>query len=436
MGGQRNIEVGCLQSQRHVLENSSIGVVLVISSRTWRWRGTFVSLRNRDFRWLWLGGLASSATFQMGTVAQGWLVYQLTGSAFALGWVGAGWSVSALVLSLFGGAISDRVEKRDLLLWTRAGMVLSSLVLAVLMSTDAIRIWHLAASSLFNGVLFSFMMPAQQAMLAELVDRRTLLNAISLSSIGMGLMGIVAASLAGLMIEFAGVDSVYYAMAALYIWALFALSRLPATGPAHIGTTSVWSDLKEGVRYLGVSPAVAAVLGLSLARVLFAMPYGTLMPKFAKDVLGFEATGLGVLMAAPGIGSLISSLVVASLGDFRRKGRLLLAGGVAMGVSLVLFASASQLLLAILFLVFVGGSGNICMVVNQTLLQVDCDDQFRGRVMSMYMMMWGLTPLGTIPAGAAADRVGVPLVVGLQGGLLAAIFLGVWLLRPRIRRLE
>lgn len=128
-------------------------------AQPWRWR-TFDALRDHNFRWLWVGQLAASATFQMGNVAQGWLVYQFTGSAFTLGWVSSGWSISILLLSLYGGAIADRLEKRDLLIWIRLAMALNNLAIALLISTGAIHIWHLAVSSLLSGVLFSFMMPA------------------------------------------------------------------------------------------------------------------------------------------------------------------------------------------------------------------------------------------------------------------------------------
>jgi MFS family permease len=396
----------------------------------------FRSLENQHFRWLWLGRLASSATFQMGAVAQGWLVYRLTGSALALGWVGAGWSISALILSLYGGAISDRVEKRTLLLWTRGAMVLNSLALALLATMGMIQVWHLAASSLFSGVIFAFMMPAQQAILAELVDKGTLLNAISLQSLGMGLMGIFAASLAGVVIEAIGVDGVYYGMALLYVLALFTLTKLPKTGFSNTGALSIWSNLREGVRYIRFQPALVAPLALALVRVLLAMPYRTLMPKYAKDVLGFDATGLGVLAAAPGLGSLISSLVLASLGDFRGKGKLLLVAGMAMGVSLIAFVNTGYLPLVLLFLALLGATGTACMVASQTLLQVNCADAFRGRVMSVHMMMWGLTPLGTIPAGALSDRFGVPPVITAQGAMFTAIFAAVFLLKPKIRRME
>jgi MFS family permease len=368
----------------------------------------FRSLENQHFRWLWLGRLASSATFQMGAVAQGWLVYRLTGSALALGWVGAGWSISALILSLYGGAISDRVEKRTLLLWTRGAMVLNSLALALLATMGMIQVWHLAASSLFSGVIFAFMMPAQQAILAELVDKGTLLNAISLQSLGMGLMGIFAASLAGVVIEAIGVDGVYYGMALLYVLALFTLTKLPKTGFSNTGALSIWSNLREGVRYIRFQPALVAPLALALVRVA----------------------------AAPGLGSLISSLVLASLGDFRGKGKLLLVAGMAMGVSLIAFVNTGYLPLVLLFLALLGATGTACMVASQTLLQVNCADAFRGRVMSVHMMMWGLTPLGTIPAGALSDRFGVPPVITAQGAMFTAIFAAVFLLKPKIRRME
>jgi MFS family permease len=160
------------------------------------------------------------------------------------------------------------------------------------------------------------------------------------------------------------------------------------------------------------------------------------MPKYAQDVLGMDAAGLGFLMAAPGVGGLISSLATASLGDFRGKGRLLGAAGIAFGVALVLFANIPSLVPVLLLLAVVGAAGNACMVSTNCLLQVHAGERMRGRVMSVYMMTWGLMPLGTLPAGALADRAGVPLVVTLQGALLAAVFVLVGIFWTRLRRLE
>ena len=400
-----------------------------------RWT-TFDALRDRNYRWLWVGQLASSATFQMGTLAQGWLVYQLTGSAFALGWVGSGWAIAILLLSLYGGAVTDRVEKRDLLLWTRLAMALNTLAIALLISTGAIQLWHLAVNSLLSGVLFAFMMPASQAILSELVDRQALLNAVSLNSVGMGLMGIFAASVAGYLVEVVGVEGAYYTITGFYLVAFFTMTRIPRTGRGERSRVSVWADLWEGVRYIQSHSVLPSLLGLTVVQSLLAMPYRTFMPKFAQDVMGMDASGLGILMAAPGVGGLVSSLITASLGDFQGKGRLLLASGLIMGASLLLFVNIPHLAPVLLFLGLVGAASNACMVANNCLLQVNSHDQLRGRVMSMYMMTWGLMPLGTLPAGAIADRMGVPFVISLEGGLLALIFVSAGLLSPRMRGLD
>ena len=162
-----------------------------------RHHAAFASLQNRDFRWFWLGRLASSATMEMGSVAQGWLAYELTGSALALGGISAARSVARLVLSLYAGALADRFEKRTLLLLTRALMVLNAVALSVLILTGVVRVWHLVAYSFLSGTISSFMMPAQQAILPEIVGRRSVMNALSLTSVGRGLVGVVAASAAG-----------------------------------------------------------------------------------------------------------------------------------------------------------------------------------------------------------------------------------------------
>jgi predicted MFS family arabinose efflux permease len=165
------------------------------------------------------------------------------------------------------------------------------------------------------------------------------------------------------------------------------------------------------------------------------MPYRTLMPKYARDVMQLDASGLGILVAAPGVGSLISSLALASLGDFQSKGKLLLGSGIVLGAGLVLFANTQSFILVLLLLGIVGATSNICMVTNRILLQVNCDARYLGRVMSAYMMMFGLTQLGTLPIGAFADRFGVPNVLTVLGALFVVSIALVWVTQPRIRKL-
>jgi predicted MFS family arabinose efflux permease len=151
--------------------------------------------------------------------------------------------------------------------------------------------------------------------------------------------------------------------------------------------------------------------------------------------MGLDASGLGILVAAPGVGSLISSLTMASLGDFKNKGKLLLIAGIVMGLALVAFSNTQSFVLVLILLAIVGATSNVCMVSNRTLLQLNCDPPYLGRVMSAYMMMFGLTQLGSVPTGALADRLGVPVVITIQGALFALIFVLVWLFQPKIRKL-
>jgi MFS family permease len=396
----------------------------------------FESLHTPGFRWFWLARLAASASMEMGSVAQGWLVYQITGSALALGWVSSARSVARLVLSLYGGTLADRFRRRQVLFWARAAMLVNVLGIAVLIATGAIRVWHLVLYSFLSGVISSLMMPAQKALLAQLVGRESLLNAVSLTSVGMGLMGIVGASLAGFVIASLGAEGVYFGIAALYVGALFALSRLPAGDTSNGGGRSVWLDVRNGLRYLQCAPIIWPLLGIAIVRVLFGWSYRTLMPVYSEEVLQLGARGLGILSAAPSVGSLLGSLALASLGDFQGKGRVLLGAGLAMGLALVGFANVQHFWLALLFLVVVGVARNATIITNQTLIQTNCTDEYRGRIMSMYMMTMGLLPLGTIPAGAMADRWGVPVALLVQGGLMAAVFAALWLARSRVRDLN
>jgi len=399
-------------------------------------RKSFEALESRPFRWLWLGRLATTGTFQMGTVVQGWLVFELTGSAFALGWVGAGWSVATLFLSPYGGVVADRVDKRSLMLWNRAGMLLNSLAVGVLISLGLIRVWHLALSSVLTGVFIALLMPAQQAMVLELVPPHALMNAVSMDSLGMGLMGIVAASTAGLLINSAGAQSVYFVMAAMYLVAVFTISQLPQAEPTNTGRDGVWAEIIGGVRYLRGEPLLLLLILLGLTRVFFVMPYVTLLPAFARDNLGFDASGLGLLQSAGAAGALAASLLACYLGDARGKGKMLVISSLALGVFLALYVTVPWLPVVFLSLALVGALSNLYMVLSNTLILSHADPVYRGRVLSLAVMEWGLAPLGTIPAGALADQIGVPWVVGVQGVLVTTIYALVAMLRPEIKRMN
>ena len=399
-----------------------------------RWTAAFDALRSRPFRWYWVARMSSLAAFQMDAVAQGWLVYELTGSALTLSWVSACRSIAMLLISPYGGLLSDRLERRSIMVWTRWLRLLAHLAIAVLTSLGAIQVWHLALHSLVAGVLIALSMPSDRAMVPDLVERRALLNAFAFSAVAMGMMGMLASWAAGLLIDATGVAVIYFVIVAFHLATGIVVSQLPKNLGARKVSRSMWLELSDLVRYVSRREALLTLLGLALATVVFGWPYRTLMPTFAKEVMGFGAAGLGLLTAAPQLGGLISALAMAALGRYQAKGKLLLAGGVLLGASILLFGNVRVLWLVLPLLALAGAMSNVCMVMTQTLLQVNVEDRFLGRVMSLQIMVYGLAPLGTLPAGAIADRVGVPAVVSALGALLIVTF-AVTALRARIRQL-
>jgi len=400
---------------------------------------TFRSLENRDYRWYWMSTLAASAAMQMQMVIRGWLVYDLTNSAEALGLVSFSAGIPILLLSPFGGAITDRVDKRNLLIITQALTGIATLIIAVLITTEMVQLWHLILASIANGVILSFNIPGRQAIVPYLVSHRQLTNAVALNSGSHNLNRIVAPAIAGVLagISIISIDGVYYIIAAFSLLSIASLSRLPYFGaPTRHADATFGGDIIEGFRYVRQSPALLGLLTMAIVPILFGMPYMMLMPIFADDVLHIGAIGLGYLMAATGIGALFGSLLVASLSDFRRKGMLLFVTAILFGVSLILFSQSNTYEVSMFFLLGVGASSSIYMAVNNSLILLHTEEKYRGRVMSLYMMTIGIMPVAVLPAGILIDRLRDPgLVVGAGGVILIVFTLMVMLIRPHLRRL-
>ena len=394
------------------------------------------ALRYSGFRWFILGRVAGSPTGQMRQVVQGWLVYQMTGSALALGWVSTARALVMVALAPLGGVLSDRFEKRFVMLGARVILAVSSFSVAILIWLDALQPWHIAASSMLDGIAFSILSPAMQTIVSELVDRDTLLNAVSLASVFEGLTAIVGAAAAGLLTESVGADSVYVGMGLLFCLVGYTIFRLPPGETSSARNRSVAAELVDGLRYLRGSPVLMAIAGLSVASFVLAQPYNAFLPAFAGAELGLDASGLGVLTSLMGVGALLMSLIMVSLGDTRHKGKLLLVAGVAMGVCLLLIVSVPALSGVYVFVALQAGFSNMSRVMTRTLLQSNSEAAYRGRVTSAVTMLASLSRLSTLPAGALADRYGVPLVVGVLAVLLIAVYLAMGLLMPRLKKLR
>lgn len=399
---------------------------------------TFDSLREPSYRWLWLGMLGSFAGMQMQMLARGWLVVdKLEGSALDLGIVTSSNGVPLLLLSLFGGVISDRFPKRNLLVVTQSANGLIALLVALLIVTNLVQIWHMIVAGALSGTVFAFNMPGRQSLIPELVSREKLSNAVALNSAGMNLNRIIAPGVAGVLVAVIGLGGVYFLIVGFYAFAAFTMLMIRPTNPSNPArTTSMLEDLKAGLKYARNDARISSLLLLALVPLLFAHPYQALLPVFAKSILGVESDGLGYLMGAIGIGAVTGTLVLASLHNFRSRGLLMVALLVVFGLALVLFAQSGSLFLSMVALFIVGIGSMGYNALNHTLLLTTSSPEMRGRVTSIYMTSFGFMPLGVFPMTAAADAIGAPSALTIGGAGLIAVTLLMTLCRPQIRALR
>ncbi|MDO8671782.1 MAG: MFS transporter [Dehalococcoidia bacterium] len=398
---------------------------------------TLSSLQYPNFRRLWLGQMGNSGAQWMEIVARGWLVYQLTDSPLMLGLVFAVRAAPMLFFGIFGGVLADRLDRRKLLVASLLANMVLVLILATLIVTETLQVWHVFATALLTGVVMAFQQPARQAMIPNLVSKRHLMNAIALNQAAMNVTWSAGPALAGFLVGIVGMGGTYYAQAVLLLWASvlsFSVKIPPSTSPPRKST--MFFDLKEGLAYVRSNGTILALLVLALVPVMLANPYQSMMPVFAKDVLNMGPEGLGILMSAPGIGAFVGSTLIASLSGFRRKGLLLLVGVGLFGLTLVAFTLSHWMVISVLILVAVGTAQSGFQAINTTLLQTNTPDELRGRVFSIFLLDRGLGPLGTTLAGFLTTFIGAPITIGLMGGACFLLALGIAIAKPSLRRLS
>ena len=382
------------------------------------WRYTFSSLSNPGFFFLWLSMVTMMAGMQMQMLARGYLVYDITGSASLLGIVNAGHSIPMLGLALFGGAIADRFERKLLI---QAGQVVPAVlafVVGIAIFSDVIQWYHLVFVSVIQGSMFSFMMPARQAIIPQLVGKYGLSNAMAMNAAGMSSMTLVAPAIAGGLYAWFGPANVYFVITGLNVLAVVFMSFVPRTGTGSAGTKGpILGDIVAGLAYIKQTQIVKVLLIMGLATTLLAMPFRFLMPVFVVDVYNKGPESMGLLVAVMGGGSLVGSLFIAALGQWRR-GMLLIFGSFASAVALLLLAFLPFYLLAVVIMIPLGLGDAARRTINQSLVMEKTDDLYQGRVMSVFMMNFGLMPLGVLPAGILVDVLGGQPVIGALGVIL------------------
>jgi MFS family permease len=399
------------------------------------WRKTFASLRHRNFRLFFGGQLISLIGTWMQNTAQGWLVYELTGSKILLGVVAAVGSTPMMLFSIWGGSVADRHSKRRIVLCTQVSMMFFAFLYAALVWSGRIRPWHIMVLAALGGLALAFDMPARQAFMVEMTSREDLINTISLNSSIVNGARVVGPSVAGLIMARVGIAMCFFlnGLSFLAVIASLWLMRLPKFIPPS-RTTSAWAHAAEGFSYVWRQWRMRTLLILFAVVGVFGWSYSVLMPAFARDVLHVGQARYGVLLSANGIGALLGALTVATIGSHMNRRVLVLGGLWFFSAMLLLLAWVQNYYLALALLAFAGWGMLLFFSTTNTMLQTNASDEMRGRVMGIWTLVFGgTTPLGGLEAGMVSHYLGIRYALTI-GAIVCALAALVVFLIVRERR--
>ena len=387
------------------------------------------------YRYLFVGTALTMTGYFMQQVAQGWLIYDLTDSPTWLGVISFASGIPMLLLALPAGVVVDRFDRRAVLIAAQGLTAVVAVVLAALIATGLVQPWHVAAAAFAGGTLLVLIIPARQALLPATVERSQLGPAIALMAAGTNSGRVVGPSLTGLLIAVFGAATAFAAQAAGFLLALVCAAMLvPGRAAGRVRRRSAAQDLVEGLRYAWEDPTVRALMAVQAIPAFLIMPYTQLLPIFARDILQAGPEGLGTLMTAMGIGSVLGSVGIVLLPS-RRQGVVLLVSLAAFGLLLPAFSASAWLPLSVGIMGLIGVAQAIYLATNNTLVQLTVPHELQGRVMSVYMTTWGLMPLGALPQGILADWFGASIVLTATGFLSCLVVFLMVVRSPALRRL-
>ena len=398
---------------------------------------TFTSLSSPSFRTFFIGSSLTTFALQMQLMARSWYMYELTDSSLMIGYLGIATGFSMMPFSLLGGALADRMHKGTLLQIGAIGGGLSSLFMAIIIFTGLMQWWILIAITVIFSMSIGITMPTRLAIVPELVDKKSTLNAISLSAAFNNLTTILAPATSGRVIAAMGIGGVYALMAILNVVGALVLQLLPRTLTKEEDKArgSIGQDLKDGVSYLKTQPRLIHLILFAIVVVLFGLPFQFMLPVFSKDILGLESQQLGDMLAVMGIGALIGSLSIASLKNFDKKGRLLILLTILFGASIIAFSFSRNLAISLLILLPIGVGQTARMTLNTTMIQEQTDPKMIGRIMSIFMLTLGLHSVGILPISVVSEQLGISIAFAIAGFVVMIYAVGVGVLSPSIRRI-
>jgi len=397
----------------------------------------------REFRLLWLGHSLASMAFWMDQISRGWLIYELTDSALQLGMIRGVQAIPTFFLSPVAGTTADRFSRKKQILIAQIVDGLMFTVLTVLIFTGAIRPWHVYVTAFIMAIDQTFLQPARAAIIAEAVPHSHLTNAIGLNSIIFNVARSTGPALAGVLIAKFGSFGSYATQAAfLFLATLWTVqlrtqrSDSTSSGQRPGGGATFGQSVVEGWKFSWSNQTMRAALLVVMMASLFIVPFTTLLPIFARDILHVGASGQGLLLTGMGIGALGSALIIATVGERLPRGMFMLGGAGLYAVGVVAFASSLWFHLSIALMIVIGLANVCCHALVQTVLQTYSPPEFRGRMMSMFQLSNVVMTVGSILIGALATLAGTQWAVILMGGAGSLAILAIYLTVPSARRIR
>lgn len=401
--------------------------------------GPFAAFHFRDFRLFWIGLFISNIGTWMQITAMSWLLYDLTNSPFQLGLNGVFRAIPTICFGLFGGTVADRYDRKRLLLATQIILMLLALLLGALAQTALIRVWHIYSLTVLGAIVGTLDGPARQALYPSLVPRSVLPNAIALNSLLWKGTVLLGPALAGIAISTVGTDGAFYANAASFFAVVLALFAMRASSSGASRPGHFLRDLKEGVSYVAAKKDILGVMVMEATSAIFGLDQA-MLTIFARDILQVGASGLGFLQSSRGLGALIGSGLLISLGQPHSQGKILLLSAIVYGVSFAFFGLSHSFPLSLLLLLIVGATDTIWGATRNTILQLETTEAMRGRVMGVFQLSnRGLNPLGQTETGLMVPLVGAREATFIGGLFVAAVTLfTAWRVPslPRFRELH
>ena len=395
------------------------------------------ALKHRNYRLYWFGQLASVLAQNMEAVAQSWLVLELTNSPLLLGLTGLTFTIPSVALTLLGGAIADRADRRRIMLLAQLGSAIIFLLLTGLVIMKWVELWHVMVLAFFTGCVRAFDRPSRMALLPQMVPKEDIPNAVAIGGTIWQLNKLVGPAVAGILIYLVGIGPTYLVCflasgGAIVLWLAIRLEGQPAESTSR----GLMHDMVEGVKFIRENEIYWVFIAMTFFNSVFGMSYVIMMPVFARDVLHVGSQGFGFLQSAGGAGALAGVLLAAYLSHFRGKGLQAITGAVVFGVTLILFALSGWFTLSLFAAFALGMAGQFYMTTIHAILQMNLPNELRGRVMGIHGLAWELMPIGGLISGGIAEFAGAPVAVSFGGIMVGGMAFVVAIVMPRIRRLE